>query len=69
MLAIPDDLSGRLVALVEGQGGTVMGSTRKFGMALGVSHTAVATALSDLETAGRVAIESGKRGTVVRLVA
>lgn len=69
ILTVADDLGGRLLALVETQGGSVLGSTRKFGSALGASHTAVATALEGLEAAGRIVVESGKHGTVVRLVA
>jgi len=64
-----DDVSTRLMAMVQCHGIQLLGSTRTFGKALGVSHTQVGRVLDELEQAGRVTVVRGKSGTVVRLVA
>ena len=68
VLTVPADPGDRLLALLQTSGGEVFGGLRSFGRALGVSHTEAGRILSELASAGRVVVESGKRGTMVRLV-
>ena len=62
------ETAATLLELIGKQGGTMAGSARSFGKALGVSHTQVGRLLTDLAGAGRIVVEAGRSGTTVHLV-
>lgn len=68
-LSVSDDPSERLVDLLRKAGGEVFGGQRSFAKATGISPAHVNGLLHDLKAAGRVALDAGKNGTRVRLVA
>ena len=68
-LTVPTDPAERLLELLSDRGGEVFGGHRSFARALGISHGHVTNVLSALEGAGRIGIESTKRGTRVWLAA
>lgn len=67
--AAPDTLAGRMVELLRGRGGTVVGSQRSIGRMLGASKSAVNDTLRTLADAGLVKVTATSRTTVVELVA
>jgi hypothetical protein len=68
-LRVSDDPSERLVDLLRMSGGEVFGGQRTFAKAIGISPAYVNGLLHDLKAAGKVALNVGKNGTRVRLVA
>ena len=68
-LTVPTDPAERLLELLSDRGGEVFGGHRSFARALGISHGHVTNVLSALEGAGRIGIQSTKRGTRVWLAA
>jgi hypothetical protein len=68
-LNVSDDPSERLVDLLRASGGTVFGGPRTFAKAISISPASVNGLLHDLKAAGKVALDVGKNGTRVRLMA
>lgn len=64
---LADGTSERLVELLQERGGQVFGGQRVLAKALNTSPASLNRVLHELSVAGRVVVEAGSRGTVVRL--
>ena len=68
-LVVMEHADERLLTLLHERGGALLSSQRTLGKALGVSPATVHRLLHDLSSAGRIVVEPGKGGSVIRLAA
>lgn len=69
VLTVPDAPAERLVQLLNDRGGEVLAGQRTLAKALGISAGGVNALLRELADAGRVVVEAGRGGTLVKLAA